>query len=114
MSSMQKNRTKYRAVKVTVDGIRFASKRESERYQQLKRMVATGIITNLRLQPRFQIADSCTIQGRKRPPRYYVADFAYDRDGLPIVEDTKGMQTDVYKLKRHLMKTLYNIDILET
>jgi hypothetical protein len=42
----------------------------------------------------------------------YIADFTYTRDGKYIVEDFKGVLTDVFKLKRKLMKAIFNIDIL--
>ena len=39
----------------------------------------------------------------------YVADFMYiDKDDKKIVEDVKGMMTDVYKLKKKLFLNLYD------
>lgn len=44
-----------------------------------------------------------------------MADFVYTtEDGAQIIEDVKGMKTDVYKLKKKLMKELRGIEILET
>ena len=34
--------------------------------------------------------------------------------GNRIVEDFKGFRTDVYKIKKRMMKWLYDIDIRET
>ena len=107
--------SKYKNVKTVIDGVTFASKKEAERYRVLKTMEQSGKITGLELQKRYQIAPGCTILGRKRPPRYYVADFCYfDADGNYIVNDVKGKITDVYSLKRHLMKTVHGIDIFES
>src|SRR5690606_369436 len=47
--------SKYRNVRTTVDGITFDSKREAERYGELKTMEAAGVISDLELQPRFPL-----------------------------------------------------------
>jgi hypothetical protein len=44
----------------------------------------------------------------------YRADFVYVESGKRIVEDTKGMRTDVYKLKKKMMLAILGIDIKET
>ena len=44
----------------------------------------------------------------------YVADFVYtDKNGNTVVEDTKGVRTDVYVIKRKLMLKVYGIRITE-
>lgn len=44
----------------------------------------------------------------------YIADFTYlDENNNFIVEDTKGMRTDVYKIKRKLMLYVHGIKIIE-
>ena len=105
---------RFRNVKTCIDGIKFDSRGESRRYLELKSLQSDGIISNLKLQVKFQIADSCIINGKKRPARNYVADFVYDLGGKQIVEDFKGLVTPMYSLKRHLMKSVNGIDILET
>lgn len=62
---------------------------------------------------------SCLIDSQKTPERTerpcdYIADFVYYENGKRIVEDCKGMRTDVYKIKRKLMLEKYNISIKET
>jgi len=106
--------SKYRNQKTAVDGITFDSKKEANRYCELKVMEKGGLISKLALQQSFELAPSVTIAGRKRPSLKYMADFCYYLNGLFVVEDVKGMKTDVYKLKRHLMKSVLDIDILET
>jgi len=117
---------KYKAVRTVVDGITFDSKRESKRYMELKRMQDEGLISDLELQKKFllipeiRLPDSTgprggKIKGRQlERPVYYVADFVYQQDGKQVVEDCKGMRTDVYKIKRRLMQEKYNITIKET
>ena len=106
-------KSKYRAVKTTVDGFTFASKAEAKRYQELKLLLEAREISFLELQPKFVLADSVTIGGRKKPAIRYVADFAYYTPEGRVVEDVKGMLTPVYKIKRHLMKAVLGIDIVE-
>lgn len=107
-------KSKYRAIKTTVDGITFASKAEAKRYQELKALCLAGHILNLKCQPVFVLADAVTINGRRRPSIRYVADFSYYTPDMDfVVEDVKGMLTPVYRLKRHLMKSQLGIDIVE-
>lgn len=91
-----------------VDGIRFASKREANRYGELAYLLKAGQISNLKLQVRYPLVVNgvhvCT----------YIADFVYDDKGQRIVEDAKGFATYHYKIKRALMKAVYGIDIRET
>ena len=104
------SRHKYGAKATTVDGIRFASKFESERYGYLKSLERAGVIRSLQLQPRYQLAVNgvliCT----------YVADFSYEREGTDgswasIVEDAKGVETPEFKLKKKLMQAVLDIEI---
>jgi len=106
--------SKYGAKKTTIDGITFSSKAEANRYLQLIMLGKAKKITELQLQVKYELAPSVVIQGRKRPPIRYVADFVYMQDGKRVTEDVKGMETPVYRLKRHLMATVHGIEILET
>jgi hypothetical protein len=109
-------RGKFHNVKMVVGGITFDSRAEARRYLVLVEMEQAGEITNLRRQVKFELIPSVRILGSKRatPALRYVADFVYDQGGKTIVEDVKGLLTPVYKIKRHLMKHIFNIDILET
>ena len=45
----------------------------------------------------------------------YVADFVYrDMTGKTVVEDCKGMRTEVFRIKRKNFKWRYDMDIKET
>ncbi len=105
----RKGYKKYRAVKVEVDGVTFDSKREAERYLELKLMVKNGEISGLQLQPAFELQEGFTnSKGQKVRPIIYKADFAYvNKEGNPVVEDVKGMETDAFKLKRKMFDFKY-------
>ena len=97
---------KYKAKPVTIDGHRFASQAEGARYRTLKLLEQSGHITGLELQPVFVLAPGVLVPGekRKRPPLRYVADFAYTTaDGRRVVVDVKGVETPVFRIKRHLL-----------
>ena len=97
---------KYKAKPVTIDGHRFDSQREGARYRELKLLERSGHITGLEMQPVFELAPGVLVPGekRKRPPLRYVADFRYrDETGRVVVEDAKGVQTTVFRMKMHLL-----------
>ncbi|MCR9215282.1 MAG: DUF1064 domain-containing protein [Proteobacteria bacterium] len=100
---------KYRNIPVEEDGIRFDSKKERNRYLELKILKQHGIIANLELQPSFQL----TAHGF--PICKYRADFSYQEKGKLVVEDVKSKATitPVYRLKKKLMKAEHGIEIRE-
>lgn len=106
--------SKYKNVKVVYDGKKFDSKKECYRYIQLKEIEKNGNISDLKTQVVFELAPSVIINGRKKPPIKYKADFVYKQNGIKVVEDVKGKLTAVYVIKRHLMKAVHGIDIRET
>lgn len=105
---MARRRSKYGNIRTEVDGIKFHSRKEAARYEVLRDMNAAGLISDLRLQVSYQI----TVNGAK--VCRYIADFVYTQNGVSIVEDVKGRITDVYRLKKKLMKACLDIDIYET
>lgn len=109
-----KRRTpKYRNRKTELDGITFDSLREAKRWRELCLLQRAGQITELQRQVPFELAPSVRINGRKRPPLRYIADFVYQERGEPVVEDTKGVITEGYRIKRHLMLATHGIAIRE-
>ena len=98
--------SKYRNVKIVINGIKFDSKKEATRYQELLVLQNAGMITNLKLQDRFEIVPK---QAGERKV-VYVADFTYfTQSGKLIVEDVKSAITrknTAYIIKRKLMKLL--------
>lgn len=88
-------------------GHRFDSKKEARRYVELKSLEAAGVIWRLRLQEPFVVEINGVIVCR------YVADFVYDAADGYVVEDSKGVRTPVYRLKKKLMRAVLGIDIKE-
>lgn len=99
--------TKYRAKKTEIDGIKFDSKKEAKRYIALKELEKKGNIEKLILQPRFLLQEGFRKNGKAYRKIEYVADFMYEQDGKLIIEDVKGIKTDVYKLKQKLFEKRY-------
>ena len=123
---------KYHNRKITVDGITFDSKREYARYSELVLLEKAKKISNLRRQVKFVLIPA---QYEKSNEKYkkgenkgqlkrgvllerecaYIADFVYidNETNKKVVEDTKGMRTKDYIIKRKLMLATYGIRISE-
>ena len=116
---------KYGNVKTKVDGIIFDSMKEAKRYKELSLMEKSGAIQNLQRQVKFVL-----IPAQREPDtigKYggihkgklierecaYVADFVYQEKGKTVVEDTKGMRTTEYVIKRKMMLHFHGIRIKE-
>lgn len=100
-------RNKYGNKKVIVDGIKFDSIRESARYKELKLLEKAGEIKNLVLQPHFLLLNSFKKNGKTYRKTEYIADFMYWEKGQVVVEDVKGKETEVFKLKHKLFEYSY-------
>lgn len=104
-------RNKYNAKKTYVDGIKFDSGDEAARYCELKLLLKAGMISDLELQPRFDII----INGVK--VCFYKADFRYIEKGKSITEDVKGSRKgqayQMFRLKAKLVKACHGVDIVE-
>ena len=99
--------SKYGNKKVLIDGIKFDSMAEGRRYKELKLMQRAGIIKELELQPRFLLQESFKKNGKTYRKIEYSADFRYIENGKIIVEDVKGKETEVFKLKHKLFEYKY-------
>ena len=94
----------------TIDGIEHDSKKEASRWMELQMLQRAGEIANLRRQVTFELIPK---QEGERSCNY-IADFVYtDNTGRTVVEDAKGVRTDVYKIKKKLMLYRYDIRIKE-
>lgn len=102
---MYYRQNKYRNKKTVVDGITFDSKKEANRYLELKILEKAGEIKDLKLQERFEIIPKQ--KGERNA--VYKADFSYfdNNKNIQVVEDTKGFKTAEYILKRKLFKLKY-------
>lgn len=106
---------KYRAKKTVVDGIKFDSKKEATRYQQLKQLETEGKIKDLVLQPEYELIPKFKKNGKTYRKTVYKADFSYfdiETDKI-IIEDVKGFKTDVYALKKKMFEYKYDYEIKE-
>lgn len=101
--------SKYNARRTTIDGITFDSKREADRYAMLKILQKAGEISDLELQPEFELIPGYTYEGKKVRATKYRADFRYRVRGhdLPVVEDCKGFRTKEYQLKKKILLQKY-------
>ena len=107
---------KYHAKKVYVDNMTFDSKKEYARWCDLKLLQRAGKIHDLRRQVRFRLFDTVYDDDGNAILQYadYIADFVYVENNETVVEDCKGVQTDVYKLKKKWLYDKYGILIRET
>lgn len=121
-------RNKYHATKCVLNGIEFDSKKEAHRYSELLLLARAGKISGLHRQVKFILIpaqyETYKRYGKKgqelTPGKRlvekecsYIADFVYDENGKMVVEDTKGVKTREYIIKRKMMLLKYNIRIVE-
>lgn len=102
-------KSKYGNTPCHLGGVRFASRRERDAYIKLDALAQAGAIRDLRLQVRYPLivggSTVCT----------YIADFVFldVKSGKEIVADAKGYRTDVYMIKKKLMRAIHGIEIVE-
>jgi hypothetical protein len=93
-----------------VDGVYFRSIVELARYRELRRREQEGLIHDLECQPKFLIRHPET--GEKVCT--YIGDFRYRNDTYnDVVEDVKGIATEVYRLKARLVRIFLGVHITE-
>lgn len=93
---------KFNAKPTVNDGIKFASRKESRYYNELKLRQANGdVLFFLRQTP-------IHLPGGVK----YVADFqVFLSDGSVEFVDVKGVETDIFKLKKKQVEELYPIEL---
>lgn len=98
---------KYRNKKTVIDNVTFDSKLEARHYGKLKLLMQAGEINRLELQPRYELIVNYINIG------FYKADFRFfdKKEDRERVIDCKGIDTPVSKLKRKMVKAIYNIDV---
>ncbi len=107
---------KYHNIKIWYKGIKFDSKKEMDRYKELEWLENNDYICCLELQKKFLLQEGyVNKKSKKIRPIYYIADFYYFdiTKGEWVVEDVKGIKTEVYKLKKKLFEYRYNLTINE-
>ena len=121
-------RNKYQAIKTVVNGIEFDSRKEARRYQELLLLQRAGVIQDLKMQVKYilipaqyetferygkngqRLKDGQRVLEKECS---YLADFVYTENGKEIVEDTKGVKTKDYIIKRKLMLWIHGIRVKE-
>lgn len=120
-------RSKYGNKKAKHDGMIFDSRRERNRYIILSALQRAGEISDLRMQVTYELLPAIyemeekqlktkvkKVQRCAQRAVHYIADFVYkDKEGNEVVEDTKGMRTKEYLLKKKMMRALLGIQIKE-
>lgn len=107
VESVVKEMSKYKAIRTEVNGIKFASKAEAARYNELQFLAYKGIIQNCSRQVKYPLL----VNGQKIGA--YIADFVYTENGKTVVEDVKGFPTPLYRWKKKHMLAQYGIEITE-
>lgn len=105
---MKPARNKYGAKKTVLDGIRFDSKAEANFYATLKLREKAGEVSGVELQRPFAL-----IGPDGEVITTYRSDFAFwdhIEDRFRVV-DVKGVETDVFKLKRKMMRSMLGIEV---
>lgn len=99
---------KYNAKSKIVDNITFQSKKEADRYVELKLLEEVGEICGLKLQPKFMLQDGFRNNlGKKIRDITWTADFRYFEGGEEIVEDVKGVLTQATGIRHKLFMFRY-------
>ncbi len=98
---MRRNKHKFSAVKVELDGIKFDSKKEGRYYQQLKLRVKSGEVIFFLRQTVFHIEGGT-----------YRVDFQeFHADGTVHFIDVKGMETPAFKKSKKQVESRYPVEI---
>jgi len=108
-------KNKHRNIRIIIDGIKFQSIKEAERYSELKLQEHCGFISDLERQPVFLLQDKFKHNAKSYRDIRYFADFKYIKDGKEIIEDVKAwdekkqkfIETDVFKLKKKMLLKRY-------
>lgn len=99
--------SKYNNKKVQVDMRVFDSVLEAKRYRQLALLERAKVIKNLQLQVPFLLQEGFRKNEKIYRKIEYIADFVYEENGKTVIEDTKGVKTEVFKIKQKLFEYKY-------
>lgn len=99
-----KIRHKFNAIRIEHDGIKFSSKKEGQRYKQLKELRDSGEVIFFLRQVPFHLSGGVK----------YICDFVvFWSNGNVTIEDVKGLRTPVYIAKKKMVEATYPIKITE-
>ena len=104
-NSINYKQNKYKNKKVLYNGIKFDSQKERNYYIKLKLLEDKGKIKGLKLQVKFELQPKFQFGNKNIQAISYIADFTYyDEENKLHIVDTKGVRTDVYKIKKKMMQ----------
>lgn len=110
-----KKKSKYKNKKavriVNNEQVKFDSQKEARHYDKLYLRLKAGQISELTLQPKYDLIPTVNWNGKTLRKITYSADFRYKENGKTYVIDVKGMLTDVYKIKMRLF-VMQNPDVI--
>ena len=125
----RKDGSKYKNKKCVYNGIKFDSQKERDRYMYLKEAEVKGLISDLRLQVKYELIPAVRedyVEHLKTKDKIkqrtlqlaitYTCDFQYIKAGELVVEDVKSnpkMLTKEYQLKKKMLFALKRIKIRE-
>ena len=100
--------SKFHSQKTIIDNTTFDSKKEADKYCELKLLKRAGEVKEFVLQPVFELQPKFTVAGKTLRAIKYVADFRVTwADGSVEVIDTKGYKTKEYCIKKKLFLFRY-------
>jgi len=116
--------SKMRNIPDTRGNIKFQSRKEARRYDELMLLLKAGDIKDLKLQQDCTLQEAYTTpEGKRVRAIRYVADFTYYRRTAPdtygyehwvyVVEDAKGRRLETYKIKKKMFREKMGFDITE-
>lgn len=127
MRIKNKQKNKYRNKKILIDGILFDSTKEGQAYLVLKQKQNNGIISDLTLQPKWELQPKLTETYIKHlktkdklcertilQPIVYTADFSFMFNDKLVVIDVKGSRFTISKdfpLRIKMLKYHYGLDV---
>lgn len=116
MSGKKTPKNKFNAKKTKVGDIVLDSSGEADRYQQLLLLEKCGVIRDLKRQIKFPLIVNgrhITTQDKlgRRFPLNYVADFTYLENEIYVIEDFKGFDTPMSRLKRAIIEAILGLEI---
>ena len=118
------NYSKFKSSKITVDGVTYDSKLEFNVYRTLKDWLEPFPEFSVERQVTFELQPKFRINGKMIRAITYTADFciyvrlyhpevnAYGDPKLLYVIDAKGLETEVFKVKKKLFAYKYQREIV--
>lgn len=113
-------KSKFHAYKATIDGIQFDSLNESRYYVFIKQIrdnkqeTEHGKLLSFEMQKPYTIVPAYVKNGHRIRKMEYLADFVlHYEDGTERVIDVKGVETEVFKLKKKFVEYVYPEVVIE-